>query len=85
MACLFSGLDTDLYGDTCFDGHLSVAYAGDVMLTKAGCRAPSRHATATVCATAEAAYLRSWRPGRPCRWNNYGSQGLREQWQLGHL
>lgn len=34
MAQLFSGLDTDLYGDTCFDGHLSVAYAGDVMLTK---------------------------------------------------
>ncbi|MPS96364.1 helix-turn-helix domain-containing protein [Comamonas sp.] len=34
MAQLFSGLETDLYGDTCFDGHLSVAYAGDVMLTK---------------------------------------------------
>ncbi|WKL17078.1 helix-turn-helix domain-containing protein [Comamonas testosteroni] len=34
MAQLFLGLDTDLYGDTCFDGHLSVAYAGDVMLTK---------------------------------------------------
>ena len=34
MAQLFSGLDTDLYGDTRFDGHLSVAYAGDVMLTK---------------------------------------------------
>ena len=34
MAQLFSGLDTDLYGDTRFDGHLSVTYAGDVMLTK---------------------------------------------------
>lgn len=34
MAQLFSGLNTDLYGDTRFDGHLNVAYAGDVMLTK---------------------------------------------------
>lgn len=34
MAQLFSGLNTDLYGDTRFNGHLSVAYAGDVMLTK---------------------------------------------------
>ena len=34
MAQLFSGLDTDLYGDTRFDGHLNVTYAGDVMLTK---------------------------------------------------
>ena len=34
MAQLFSGLDTDLYGDTRFDGRINVAYAGDVMLTK---------------------------------------------------
>ncbi|KGG83815.1 MULTISPECIES: helix-turn-helix domain-containing protein [Comamonadaceae] len=34
IAQLFSGLNTDLYGDTRFDGHLNVAYAGDVMLTK---------------------------------------------------
>ena len=34
MAQLFSGLDTDLYGDTQFEGHVRVAYAGDVMLTK---------------------------------------------------
>lgn len=34
MAQLFSGLDTDLYGDTCFDGRINVSYAGDVMLTK---------------------------------------------------
>lgn len=34
MAQLFSGLDTDLYGDTRFDGNICVAYAGDVMLTK---------------------------------------------------
>ena len=34
MAQLFSGLDTDLYGDTHFDGRINVSYAGDVMLTK---------------------------------------------------
>ena len=34
MAQLFSGLDTDLYGDTHFDGRINVSYAGDIMLTK---------------------------------------------------
>ena len=45
MAQLFSGLDTDLYGDTCFDGRINVSYAGDVMLTKleAGRHRVQRH------------------------------------------
>lgn len=30
----FGGLDSDLYGDTDFDGHLSASRAGDVILTK---------------------------------------------------
>lgn len=34
MARLFSGLQTDLYGDTQFDGQLCVARAGEVVLTK---------------------------------------------------
>lgn len=34
MAQLFSGLDTDLYGETRFDGRINVSYAGDIMLTK---------------------------------------------------
>ena len=34
MAQLFNGLRTDLYGDTQFDGHLYVASAGEVVLTR---------------------------------------------------
>lgn len=30
----FGGLDSDLYGDTDFDGHLSASRAGDVILTR---------------------------------------------------
>eukprot|EP01030_Chromulinospumella_sphaerica_P016269 gene16269-16080_t len=34
MATLFDGLESDLYGDTGFDGHLLTAWAGDVLLTQ---------------------------------------------------
>ena len=34
MANLFSGLDSDLYGDTTFEGRLRVEHAGDVVMTK---------------------------------------------------
>ena len=30
----FGGLESDLYGDTLFDGHMSASHAGDVVLTK---------------------------------------------------
>jgi len=30
----FGGLESDLYGDTAFDGHLATAHAGDIILTK---------------------------------------------------
>ena len=30
----FGGLESDLYGDTGFDGHMSASHAGDVVLTK---------------------------------------------------
>lgn len=34
MADLFSGLDSDVYGDAQFEGHVRVEHAGDVVLTK---------------------------------------------------
>jgi AraC-like DNA-binding protein len=34
MSQLFAGLDTDLYGDRLFEGHVRVANAGDVVLTR---------------------------------------------------
>jgi hypothetical protein len=30
----FGGLDSDLYGDTDFDGHMASSRAGDVILTR---------------------------------------------------
>ncbi|PJI98480.1 AraC family transcriptional regulator [Acidovorax sp. 69] len=34
MSRLFYGLESDLYGDTTFDGHLHTAHAGDVVMTQ---------------------------------------------------
>lgn len=34
MSGLFAGLDSDLYGDTNFEGHLRVQHAGSVVMTK---------------------------------------------------
>lgn len=34
MSQIFSGLDSDVYGDTSFEGHLRVEHAGSVVLTK---------------------------------------------------
>src|SRR5690606_22847856 len=34
MAELFAGLDTDLYGDTVFEGHLQRSQAGAVIMTR---------------------------------------------------
>jgi len=34
MSRLFAGLDTDVYGDRLFEGHVRVANAGDVVLTR---------------------------------------------------
>ena len=34
MADLFSGLDSDIYGDADFEGHVRVEHAGDMVLTK---------------------------------------------------
>lgn len=34
MSDLFAGLDSDIYGDTSFEGHVRVAHAGDVVMTK---------------------------------------------------
>lgn len=34
MSRLFFGLESDLYGDTTFDGHLHTTHAGDVVMTK---------------------------------------------------
>lgn len=34
MSTLFSGLDTDLYGDTVFEGHLQRSQAGAVVMTR---------------------------------------------------
>lgn len=34
MAMLFAGIDSDIYGDTSFEGRVRVEHAGDVVMTK---------------------------------------------------
>lgn len=34
MSTVFGGLDSDLYGDTVFDGHIASSLAGDVVMTR---------------------------------------------------
>ena len=34
MSGLFGGLDSDLYGDSVFDGHIATSHAGDVVMTR---------------------------------------------------
>jgi len=34
MSGLFGGLDSDLYGDSAFDGHIATSHAGDVVMTR---------------------------------------------------
>jgi len=34
MSALFGGLDSDLYGDGVFDGHIATSHAGDVVMTR---------------------------------------------------
>ncbi len=54
----FGGLETDLYGDTEFDGHMAAAHAGDVILTKLEA---NRHRVVRTCnmvRASDAGYLK---------------------------
>ena len=54
----FGGLESDLYGDTEFDGHLSASRAGDVILTKLEAGRHRVLRTPEMARRSEAAYLK---------------------------
>lgn len=54
----FGGLDTDLYGDTTFDGHMSASHAGDVILTRLEAGRHRVWRTPGMARTSETAYLK---------------------------
>jgi AraC-like DNA-binding protein len=54
----FGGLDSDLYGDTEFDGHLNASQAGDVILTRLEANRHRVLRTPSMARTSEAPYLK---------------------------
>ncbi len=54
----FGGLESDLYGDTAFDGHMTAVQAGDVVMTRLRANRHRVLRTPTTARTTEAAYLK---------------------------
>ena len=60
----FGGLDSDLYGDTDFEGHLAASRAGDVILTKLEANRHRVMRTPGMARTSEVGYLKIVAPWR---------------------
>lgn len=54
----FGGLQSDLYGDTEFDGHIAASQAGDVILTRLEANRHRVIRTASMVRTSDVAYLK---------------------------
>lgn len=54
----FGGLQSDLYGDTDFDGHIAASHAGDVILTRLEANRHRVLRTAALARTSDTAYLK---------------------------
>ncbi|XAH23719.1 helix-turn-helix domain-containing protein [Xylophilus sp. GW821-FHT01B05] len=60
----FGGLESDLYGDTEFDGHLQASHAGEVVLTRLEANRHRVLRSADMARTSEAGYLKIVAPWR---------------------
>jgi len=60
----FGGLESDLYGDTDFDGHMAASRAGDVILTKLEANRHRVLRSAHLARTSETGYLKIVAPWR---------------------
>ena len=60
----FGGLDSDLYGDTHFEGHMAASHAGDVILTKLEANRHRVMRTPGMARTSEVGYLKIVAPWR---------------------
>lgn len=54
----FGGLQSDLYGDTAFDGHIAASHAGDVILTRLEANRHRVLKTPSLARSSETAYLK---------------------------
>ena len=72
IASHFGGLQSDLYGDTDFDGHIASSKAGDVILTRLEANRHRVLRTASMVRTSDAPYLKI-----VARWR--GSAMVRQQ------
>ena len=54
----FGGLQSDLYGDTGFDGHIAASHAGDVILTRLEANRHRVLRTPSMARTSDTAYLK---------------------------
>jgi len=66
MARLFHGLESDVYGDTVFDGHLVAAQAGDVLMTRLEANRHRVIRSAGLARNADAHYLKIVAPWQGC-------------------
>ncbi|MCY7318741.1 MAG: helix-turn-helix domain-containing protein [Ramlibacter sp.] len=60
----FGGLDSDLYGDTDFEGHMAASHAGEVILTKLEANRHRVMRTPGMARTSEVGYLKIVAPWR---------------------
>lgn len=66
MARLFFGLESDLYGDTAFDGHVQTARAGDVVMTRLEANRHRVLRRPKVARASDASYLKIVAPWQGC-------------------
>lgn len=62
----FGGLQSDLYGDSGFDGHMAASHAGDVILTRLEANRHRVLRTPSMARTSDAAYLKIVAPWQGC-------------------
>lgn len=62
----FGGLESDLYGDTDFDGHIAASQAGDVILTRLEANRHRVLRTPDMARTSETPYLKIVAPWQGC-------------------
>lgn len=66
MSKLFFGLESDLYGDTRFDGHVQTAWAGDVVMTRLEANRHRVIRRPQVARASDANYLKIVAPWQGC-------------------
>ena len=81
----FNGLESDLYGDTQFDGHMSASHAGDVILTRLEANRHRVLRTHSMARTSQTDYLKivaPWRGGATVAQHGRQASALPGSWMI---